>query len=305
MGYLGDYRADVRADPRQLLPSARSIICVGKLYQTPGGTQADYPQHGWIARYAQGEDYHRVMADGLEQMASLLREEAGPHEYRVAVDTLPLLERSYAHAAGLGWIGKNTCLINQASGSWYLLGELLTSLDLEPGSPAPDRCGSCTRCIDACPTAALIPDGQGRYVLDAQRCISYVTIEKRGEIPADLRPGLGHHVFGCDICQDVCPWNRRAPETTDPRFTPRPAAQAPDLEQLAAFSPQEFHQWFGETPVTRSRYNGFLRNVAVAMGNAGEPRFRPHLERLARHESEVVAEHARWALARLPGASSP
>ena len=198
-----------------------------------------------------------MLRRGLQQLAALL----GPdHEYRVSVDTAPLLERSYARAAGLGWIGKNTCLINQDAGSWFFLGELLTSLDIAPDQPPPDRCGTCTRCIDACPTAALTP-----YELDSTRCISYFTIELRGPIPDAFERQIGNHVFGCDICQDVCPWNGRAPVTADPAFLPRNFA--PPLERLASLTEEEFRAMFRNTPVTRARYSGFMRNVAVALAN--------------------------------------
>jgi epoxyqueuosine reductase len=211
----------------------------------------------------------------------------------VCIDTAPLLERSYARLAGLGWIGKNTCLINQQQGSWFFLGELLVSLDLTPDAPPPDRCGTCTRCIDACPTAAIVP-GKG---LDASLCISYFTIELRGEIPDAQRPALGAHVFGCDICQDVCPWNRRAPVTADPGFAPRHFA--PPLDELAALTEAEFRAMFRGTPVTRAKYSGFLRNVAIAMGNARLEKFRAPLERLAASADPLVASHARWALGQL------
>jgi epoxyqueuosine reductase len=293
MGYLTDHRAEVRDDPRQLLASARSVICVGKLYQTPWPhtTRFDDRDRGWISRYAWGEDYHDVMRRGLERLEGMLREHAGATlESRICVDTAPLLERSYARLAGLGWIGKNTCLINQRQGSWFFLGELLVSLEIAPEAPPPDRCGSCTRCIDACPTAAIVP-GKG---LDATRCISYFTIELRGAIPEEMRGEMGAHVFGCDICQDVCPWNRRAPVTDEEAFAPRHFA--PRLEEMGAITEEEFHAMFRGTPVSRARYRGFLRNVAVAMGNAGAEKFRGPLEALARSEDALVAEHARWAL---------
>ena len=224
----------------------------------------------------------------------LLRESAGvPYESRICVDTAPLLERSYARLAGLGWIGRNTCLINQREGSWFFLGELLVSLPIPPDAPPPDRCGTCMRCVEACPTAALVP-GKG---LDATRCISYFTIELRGVIPQEQRAGIGAHVFGCDICQDVCPWNGRAPVTADPAFAPR--RFAPRLEELAAIGEEEFRAMFRGTPVVRARYSGFLRNVAVAMGNARHRKFRAPLEKLAESPDPVVAEHARWALERM------
>jgi epoxyqueuosine reductase len=263
MRYLTDHRAEVRSDPRNLLPSARSIISVGKLYNTPQPYSSAFAGSdlAWISRYAWGDDYHEVLRQGLDHLAALL----GPdHQHRVCVDTAPLLERSWARAAGLGWIGKNTCLINEQIGSWLFLGELLTSLEIEiaPDSPPPDRCGTCTRCIDACPTAALTP-----YELDATRCISYFTIELRGPVPDQLHTSMGAHIFGCDICQEVCPWNRRAPFTSDPAFAPR--LIAPPLERMAALTETEFREMFRGTPVTRARYAGFQRNVAIAIENAG------------------------------------
>ena len=287
MRYLTGHRADVRQDPRHLLPSARSVVCVGKLYQTPWPhtTQFHGEDRGWISRYAWGDDYHQVMRRGLQQLA----ERIGLGEYRICVDTAPLLERSYARLAGLGWIGKNTCLINQQSGSWFFLGELLAPIEIAPDSPPPDRCGTCRRCIDACPTAAIVPGG-----IDSRLCISYFTIERRGSIAEEMRAGIGPHVFGCDICQDVCPWNRRAPMTADPAFAPRHFA--PALAEMAALSETQFRAMFRGTPVTRARYSGFLRNVAIAMGNRGLPQFRAPLEKLATSEDPVVAEHARWAL---------
>jgi len=293
MGYLTDRRAAVRADPRQLLPSARSIISVGKLYNSaePRSTEVDDSGLGWISRYAWGEDYHNVMRDGLEQLAAKLGRE---HEWKICVDTAPLLERSYARQAGLGWIGKNTCLINQELGSWFFLGEILTSLEIEPDSPPPDRCGSCARCIDACPTAAIAPEG---YEIDARRCIAYFTIELHGSVPEEMRAGVGRHVFGCDICQDVCPWNRQSPDAPDPAFAPRHFA--PKLDDLASLTETEFRARFAASPVQRAKHAGFLRNVAIAMGNSREPKFRAALEELARSPNEMVAEHARWALQKL------
>ena len=303
MRYLTDRRAQVRDDPRNLLPSARSVICVGKLYNTPlpYSTQLEDDALAWISRYAWGDDYHHTVRRGLERLDGMLRDRAAEaYESKLCVDTAPLLERSYARAAGLGWIGKNTCLINQAGGSWFFLGEILTSLEIAPDAPPPDRCGTCTRCIDACPTAAIDPAG---YALDARRCISYLTIELRSAVPEEWRAAVGGHVFGCDICQDVCPWNRRAPVTEDAAFAPREFA--PHLERLAAIEEDEFQTMFHGAPVTRARYSGFLRNVAVAMGARGREEFRAPLEKLAQSRDELVAQHARWALAQLGGAESP
>lgn len=286
MRYMTDHRAAVRADPKRLLPSARSIICTGKIYK-----QSDPSPH--IAQYAAAHDYHGVMKQGLERLAARLQEIYGPFEYRCFVDTAPLLERSYARLAGLGWIGKNTCLINQEIGSWLFLGEIVTSLALEPGAPAPDRCGTCTRCIDACPTAAIVPGGL-RTLVDSTRCISYYTIEHRGDIPPDMSERFGEWIFGCDICQDVCPWNRKAVETDDPEFA-SVLGEAP-LEELALLRPEEFRARFRHTPVWRAKYSGFIRNVAIAMGNSADSKYRPVLERLAASEDESIAKHARQAL---------
>jgi len=296
MGYLTDRRAAVRDDPRQLLASARSVICAGKLYQTPWphSTRFHDDDCAWISRYAWGEDYHDVVRRGLEHLDRLLRESApAGYESRICVDTAPLLERSYARLAGLGWIGRNTCLINQAQGSWFFLGELLVSLDIPPDAPPPDRCGTCVRCVEACPTAAILP-GQG---LDATLCISYFTIELRSGIPEESRAGMGHNVFGCDICQDVCPWNRRAAITHQPSFAPKEFA--PPLERLADLTEVAFREMFRHSPVSRAKYRGFLRNVAVAMGNSGLEKFRHPLEKLAAADDPLVAEHARWALDQL------
>jgi len=297
MAYLTDRRAEVRNDPRNLLPSARSIICVGKLYNGPQPYSTNFraPELAWISRYAWGDDYHNVVRGGLQRLADRLLE-SGSFDYKICIDTAPLLERTYARRAGLGWIGKNTCLINQPLGSWFFLGELLVSLEIEPDSPPADRCGTCTRCIDACPTAAIVPDGAS-YALDSRLCISYFTIELRSALPPRHRAGIGNHVFGCDICQDVCPWNARSPIAAEPAFA---AEQfAPPLEKLAQLSEDEFRRMFRSSPVRRARYAGFLRNVAVAMGNARLEKFRGPLQKLAESGEPLVAEHARWALERL------
>lgn len=201
LAYLAGRRGELRADPRWLLPAARSIICVGKLYSAAGDP-------GGVARFARGEDYHRVVRRGLQRLRERLALAAGvPFQSRICVDTAPLLERSCARRAGLGWIGKNCCLIRAGQGSWFVLGELLVSLELEPDSPVPDRCGACTLCLEACPTRALVPAERGCF-LDARRCISYWTIERRGAVPAELRPLTRGWTYGCDICQEVCPWNQ-------------------------------------------------------------------------------------------------
>lgn len=259
MRYMVDRRAELRRDPRSLLPNARSVICVGKLYNT-----APEMLGSPVSRYAWGSrDYHDVLRDGLNRLVErLLAIET--FEWKICVDTAPLLERGYARLAGLGWIGKNTCLINEPRGSWFFLGEILTSLNLDPDSPPPDRCGTCTRCIDACPTQALVP-GAGGWALDSRRCISYLTIELRGPIPEALQPGMGGHVLGCDVCQDVCPWNSRAPVTDEAAFAPRPI---PAAEQIIRMTEDEFRQFARGTPLARPKYAGFLRNAGIAVQNS-------------------------------------
>jgi epoxyqueuosine reductase len=298
MRYLTDHRADLRSDPASLLPGVRSIISVGLLYNGPEpySTAFSDSERAWISRYAWGEDYHKILRQKLKELDMRLSAAFPGHRWKACVDTAPILERSIARQAGLGWIGKNTCLINQNSGSWFFLGELLTTLQIEPNSPPPpDRCGSCTRCIDACPTAALTP-----YELDATLCISYFTIELRGAIPEQKRSQIGPHIFGCDICQDVCPWNRQAPETQEPEFHPRQSSQfAPALERMAELTELQFKAMFRDTPVSRAKYSGFLRNVAVAMGNSGLRKFHEPLTRLANSGDPLVAEHAVWALRKM------
>jgi epoxyqueuosine reductase len=220
---------------------------------------------------------------------------------RCYVDTGPLLERVYAKYAGVGWIGKNTCILNQKLGSWLFLGVILTSLELEPDLPAPDRCGTCTRCIDACPTDAFIAP----YQLDSNKCISYLTIEKRGAIPEEMRQGMGRHVFGCDICQDVCPWNRKAPSTTAAEFQPREGLVNPALEWIAEMSAEEFREKSRGSPIRRTKRTGLRRNAMIAMGNSGDPRLIPALEKLAADDDPVVAESARWGLGQLCTPAAP
>ena len=299
MRYLTDHRGNIRSDPAQLLPGCRSVICTGLNYNGPEAYSTAFTdaERAWISRYAWGDDYHTIIRAKLEQLARKLLE----HEefsWRACVDTAPLLERSLARAAGLGWIGRNTCLINERAGSWFFLGELLTTLELPAGAPAPERCGTCTRCIEACPTSAIVPSPAGGYELEARLCISYFTIELRSSVPEAQRRAIGNNVFGCDICQDVCPWNRRAHESELEAFRPRDEA-APPLERLAKLGEAEFREMFRGTPVTRAKYSGFLRNVAIAMGNARSPKFREPLEKLAQSEDALVAEHARWALDQL------
>jgi epoxyqueuosine reductase len=284
-----------RASLGWAVPWARSVIVCAINYNTaqPYSTQVDDPQRGWISRYAWSRaDYHQAVMRKLRMVEGKIRESVGADLMtRCYVDTGPLVERVYARYAGVGWIGKNTCVLNQKLGSWLFLGVLLTSLELVPDLPAPDRCGSCTRCIDACPTDALLAP----YELDSTRCISYLTIEKQGAIPEEIRQGMGRQVFGCDICQDVCPWNRKAPVTSAPEFQPREGLVNPALEWLAAMSAEAFREKFHGSPIRRAKHSGLRRNAVIAIGNSGDPRFVPMLDKLAKDEDPVVAEHARWA----------
>jgi epoxyqueuosine reductase len=408
MGYLANPKRD---DPRLLLPSVRSVLCVGMIYNAPLPYSTAVPEHGrqmpgqtrtgegqmpdgaaqpqadagakaWISRYAWGRDYHermRVKLEGLRETIEVL--DSGV-ETRVYVDTGPVVERAFARYSGIGWTGKNTCLINQQKGSWFFIGVVLTNLALDPDLPAPDRCGSCTRCLEACPTGALLKP----YVMDASRCIAYFTIELKGSIPVEWRPAIGSNVFGCDICQDVCPWNgkgsrppsvvrgqspgsadssipttsrgtpltacsspvgregregreglplrgalspaggenpngesagpisdtsrelRPAATTNVPEFQPlevQPAAAKPfslfnpSLRDLVSITEEDFRRLFAHSPIKRTRYRGWLRNLCVAIGNAGDPAFVPWLEGARQYPDPTVREHAEWALQQL------
>jgi epoxyqueuosine reductase len=300
MAYLSG-QVEKRSDLRVAFPWARSLVCVGLQYDTPLPYSTETAHgRGWISRYAWGDDYHDVMKARLEALAARLAEEIGPCETRTYVDTGPVVERAYAAAAGLGAWGKNTCLLHPEHGSWFFLGEIVTDLELSPDAPRADMCGSCTACLQACPTDAFV----GPYELDATRCISYLTIELKGPIPQSLREGVGRHVFGCDICQDVCPWNRRRRRRGGPAFEPREGAVAPDLVELATLDDEAFRSRFRRSPVKRAKRRGLLRNVAVAIGNAGDASLRPLLERLADDGDPVVREHAVWALAKLDRAGT-
>jgi epoxyqueuosine reductase len=290
-----------RAALDRAAPWARSVIVVARNYNAPPpySVECHDRSRGWISRYAWSGDYHDSMLRSLREMEARLKDAiAGEHpDLRTwcYVDTGPLVERVYAKYAGIGWIGKNTCIINQELGSWLFLGVMLTSLDLPPDLPPPDRCGTCTACIDACPTQAITAP----YQLDSRRCIAYLTIEKRGDIPEELRPGIGNHVFGCDICQDVCPWNSKSSRASTQALGTRPEMVNPALDWLAAMREEDFRQTFRGSPVKRAKHGGLRRNVAVAMGNSGDTRFIPELERLVFDPDPVVSEHARWALERL------
>jgi epoxyqueuosine reductase len=337
MKYLSDRR---RSDPQTVMAGIRSVIVCALNYNSPAPRSIDAPQpegtepRGWISRYAWGQDYHEVLRQKLQSLADALPAKFPErHEARIYADTGPLNERVFAKHAGLGWLGKNTLLLNAKLGSWFFLGVILTTLDIPPTlgpaeSPAPDLCGTCTRCIDACPTGALVP-----YVMDARLCISYLTIELRAAIPEELRLPLGRHVFGCDICQDVCPWNRRAPLTHAEEFQPRvfprsldALSQAatkdkpaiiteitrdeslflPNLQWLASMDEEKFRATFRGSPIKRTKWRGLVRNACIALGNsAPKPGTAQHastralLNRLAASPDPLISESAQWALARI------
>jgi len=308
-GYAGEMQylhrsAGRRADVRNVMPSARAVVSLGTIYNTPApySTQNADPTCGAIARYAWGDDYHVVIDRRLEVLAARMRVLAGDHcETRTYVDTGPVQERVYAQYAGLGWIGKNTCVINQELGSWIFLSAIICNLPLEPDAPALDHCGSCTRCLEACPTGALVEP----HVLDSTRCLSYLTIEIKGAIPAEHRHAIGEHAYGCDICQEVCPWNLR-PATgvsTDPAWQPRPGLDTPRLLDLWRRSDDELRTLLKGSAMKRAGVRRLRRNLAVAIGNSGETDAAAAL--LSQTEptctDPLVVEHVAWAVESLRG----
>ena len=317
MSYLQDPR---RQEPSQVMESLRSVIVCALNYNTahPYSTEAAAaasvgPPRGWISRYAWGDDYHEVMWEKLNKLAASMGEYfPQPFTARPYADTGPVAERVFAKHAGLGWLGKNTLLLNEVLGSWVFLGVILTSLDLTPSllpaeTPPPDLCGNCRQCLDACPTGALVEP----YLLDARRCISYLTIELRGIIPDEFRQPTGWQVYGCDICQDVCPFNRSAPANALPGFQPRQKSSGenllqPSLEWLAEMTEEEFREFFRGSAVKRTKWSGLVRNACVALGNshvrpggAEYERMVALLRRLTESEIFTIAESARWALSRI------
>jgi epoxyqueuosine reductase len=305
MGYLAR-RAEERVDPRRLLPGAASIVMVGLVYD-PGARSPSAPGRAALARYAGGEDYHDVLGEKLRALATALEPLARtPVASLSYVDTGPVQERVFAAYAGLGWIGKNTCLIHPRLGSYLFLGALLTDLALPADVREPDHCGSCRACLDACPTQAFAAP----YVLDATRCISYLTIESREATPVELREAHGDLVFGCDICQEVCPWNTRERRSLPPdpaglraRLAPRPEWVAPTLAWLLDLREDAWRLATRGTALRRAKYRGLLRNALVAAGNSGDASLLPRLRRHAESPDAMLAEHARWALERLDGSS--
>jgi epoxyqueuosine reductase len=282
-----------RTDTTQSLSEAQTVVCCALNYYQ-GPPPAPPSQHGIIASYARGEDYHRVLGSRLETLAAFIEERCGVAT-KIYVDTGPILEKAYAVAAGLGWLGKHSNLISPRGSSWFLLGEILIPLLLPPDEPIKDHCGTCSRCIEACPTDAIVEP----YVVDSRLCISYLTIELRGYIPRNLRASIGQRIYGCDECQDVCPWNRFAKKSEESQFLPREPLASTDLVSLLKLSREDYLAATRRSAVRRSRYAGFLRNVAVALGNAGDPSALPALLDALHHEEPLVRGHAAWALGRL------
>jgi epoxyqueuosine reductase len=306
-GFAGDmeYMArepERRADPRRFLPGARSVVAVA-LRHDPGRTPGAEPSagegiRGTIARYARGRDYHRVLESRLKRLRDAIVRAGGPGTRALwAVDHTPVMDRSLARAAGLGFFGKNTMLIRPGTGSWFVLGEVLTNLALPPDRPAEGTCGDCVRCLDACPTKAIVAP----FRVDARLCISYLTIEQDGPIPEALRPAIGTMVFGCDVCQEVCPWNRFARPASAADLRPRGIAADPDLLRLAALTEGEWRAAFAGSAVLRAGWPGFRRNVAVALGNCGDRAALPALRALASCGDPLVEEHARWGIHQYDG----
>jgi epoxyqueuosine reductase len=317
MGYLSDPR---RRDPAQVLEGARSVIVCALNYNTPhphssetaASVKGGEPR-GWISRYAWGRDYHEVLWERLNTLADKLGEQfPESHRFRAYADTGPVAERLFAKYAGLGWLGKNTLLLNEALGSWFFLGVIFTTLELAPSLapnelPPADLCGNCRQCLDACPTGAFVQP----YVLDARRCISYLTIELRGSVPEEFREAIGSNVYGCDICQEVCPYNREAPVSGVTDFRPRQFGDGesllePRLEWLAGMSEEEFREKFRGSAVKRTKWRGLLRNACIALGNSDVPRgseahkrISKLLQRLSESAEPGIAESAQWAISRI------
>ena len=288
-----------RSRPAELEPGTQRVISVRMDYIPPGTANAwdvlQDAEAGYVSRYALGRDYHKLMRNRLQKLAERIHAVVGDFGYRAYVDSAPVLEKALARNAGLGWIGKHTVLINRRAGSYFFLGELYTDLPLPVDEPASAHCGSCSRCIEVCPTQAIL----GPYQLDAKRCISYLTIELKGSIPEDLRAPMGNRIFGCDDCQLVCPWNKFAQETAEPDFAPRHSLDGAKLVELFAWSEDEFLKRTEGMAIRRTGYEGWLRNIAVALGNAPPSAgVRAALESRAGHPSTIVREHVAWALAK-------
>jgi len=292
MTYM-DRQAQARRHPASILPDVRSIVMLGLNYHHAA---PDPPPAARIAQYALGQDYHDVLRGKLNALLAWVQQETPQAQGRGVVDTAPLLERDFARRAGLGWFGKNTMLIHKRLGSFFFLAALLLDLDLKADAPFEARhCGTCTACLDACPTQAFV----GPYELDARRCISYLTIELHGPVPDELRPGVGPWLFGCDVCQDVCPWNRKAPLGLEPALQPRDDLESADPLELVRLTDAEFRTRFRGTALWRTKRQGLVRNAAIVLGNTGGPEALPALATASHDADPVVQEAARWAIERI------
>jgi epoxyqueuosine reductase len=309
MAYM-ERHAEARRHPAAVLPEVRSVVMVAMNYAAsegrtsqlapgePAGMQAPRSLAARVARYARGSDYHDVLRQRLKRLLAWIQQQRPGCRGRGVVDTAPLLERDFARRAGLGWFGKNTMLLNKRLGSYFFLGALLLDLELKPDPPhETSHCGSCTACLDACPTQAFV----GPYQLDSRRCISYLTIELRGPVPAELREGMGEWLFGCDVCQEVCPWNRKASASREPAFEPRPDLEVVDPAELLGLTEEEFRQRFRGTALMRAKRRGLLRNAALVLGNQGARTALPVLQRALNDPEPLVREAAAWAIARITG----
>ena len=297
-GFAGDMdymrrHAEARRHPESVLPDVRSVVMLGLNYKPEGGAEEGVSGQGRVARYARGPDYHDDLRQRLNQLLTWLQEERPDCHGRGVVDTAPLLERDFARRAGLGWFGKNTMLLNKRLGSYVFLAALLVDIELRPDAPfEAHHCGTCTACLDACPTAAFVGPG----VLDARRCISYLTIELKTDVPLEKRSGLGDWVFGCDVCQEVCPWNRKSPAATDATMQARPELESLDLIELLGLTNENFRRRFRDTALMRAKRRGLLRNAALVLGNNGDERALPALRRALGDAEPLVREAARWAI---------
>lgn len=294
--WLTEQRMQIASDPEQLLPNARSVLTFAINYFDATGELHREDQKGYIARYALGRDYHRVLKRRLTQYMKDVIEEIGQNpSYRVFVDDSPLLERAFARESGLGWIGKNTNLLVPGNGSWVFLAEIITTLELTPDKPVLKTCGSCRRCVDVCPTGAITSD----YEVENDLCISYLTIENRGPIPVALRKPIGTWIFGCDLCQEICPVNQLAGDVAFDEFRIRDSMNEFDMRDILRMSQSDFHEKFRGTPIMRAKYAGMQRNVCVALGNIGDPSDILLLEETLENESALVRSHAVWALVQI------
>ncbi len=285
-----------RTDPSRLVENARSVVSLALNYHHTYQLPYQDPARGAISRYAAGDDYHEVLKDRMSRLYAAIQAIRPGARGRYYVDTGPVLDKIWAARSGIGWIGKHTnAIAKRRLGSWFFIGELILNLELDPDPPATDHCGTCTRCIEACPTQAIVQP----YLLDSRRCISYLTIELREDIPHEFREGMGNLVYGCDICQDVCPWNRKVEESRVPELAPRPENRTPQLRELAGLTPADFSRRFRGSPIKRTKWRGLMRNVAVALGNSGDASLASALGRLLDVDDPMVRRHAAWGLAQL------